>query len=91
MFAAGVLHDPSCFDRFQDRDDLMFAEFVFRIEASRVIVARKPLVFNGGIFKEAYRTIFDSNSTESRNPRDRIENGGIVSAEGGTMRAMTFD
>lgn len=38
---------------FQERDDLTFAEFAFRIQASRLIVTPRPVLFNGGIFRMA--------------------------------------
>ena len=55
VFATNVSDGLTRLNSFQDGDDLCLAEFALRIRPPGVILARKPLLFNGPVLGEGYR------------------------------------
>jgi hypothetical protein len=59
VFATNISDRLARLDGFQDGNDLRLDELLFRIRPPGVILARKPLLFNGRVLEEGYT---DSNS-----------------------------
>src|SRR5438067_7029416 len=58
VLATNIGHRPSRFYCFQDRDDLTLTELasLHKVSFGLAILPRKPLLFNGPVFGEGYKS-----------------------------------